>query len=463
MFKQDSICALSSPNGSGAIGLIRVSGPDAISIVQSHFKGKELKDQKGQSLHFGRFMVNEELVDEILLSLFKNPNSYTGEDLVEISCHGSSYIIQEIIQALLKSGIRLAKPGEFTQRAFLNGKLDLSQAEAVSDLIASENKASHDLAMNQMKGGFSKEIEALREELIHFTALIELELDFSEEDVEFADRTALMELIQRVLKMVRQLMDSFSTGQAIKNGIPVAIMGKPNAGKSTLLNALLKEDKAIVSEIAGTTRDSIEDVVNIEGIAYRFIDTAGIRDTEDQIEKIGIQRAFQMMEKASLILYLADVNQDEAESQVEINQILERKSSSQTFILLANKVDEYQGNINQHILNQGPIPEISKCLFISSQDQDSVNLVQASISEIMQGKMTNHEGAVVSNLRHYESLEKSYNSLLRVEQGMNENITGDFLALDIRQALFYLGEITGRIDIDEDILGAIFSSFCIGK
>jgi len=455
----NTICALSTPQGSGAIGLIRLSGENALKIANKIFEGKDLESVATQSLHFGKIIDGEEIVDEVLVSVFKAPNSYTGENVVEISAHGSSYILSKILSLLIQTGARMAKAGEFTQRAYLNGKMDLVQAEAVTDLIASETKAAHDLAINQMRGGFSNKINALREELIHFASLIELELDFSEEDVEFADRKDLKDLVDKILKIIHQLVASFSTGNVLKNGIPVAILGQPNVGKSTLLNLLLNEDKAIVSDIAGTTRDSIEDTVNIEGIAFRFIDTAGLRDTEDVVENIGIERSYQKAEKASLILYMIDASKDSVE---DINNHLEalktRLGSKKQILVLANKIDQNAGGSN----SEGyPIEE--ETIYISALKAEGIDTLLQKLQSIAKEKMQFQNEVIVSNIRHQEALKKAAESLERVEEGLNTNITGDFLAMDIRQALHHLGEITGSIEVDRDILGNIFSRFCIGK
>ena len=460
MIQNDTICALSTPAGSGAIGVIRLSGEKSIHLVEEIFVGKKLSSQQTQSLHFGKIMDGKEVIDEVMLSLFKAPKSYTGENVVEISCHGSSYILTQVIQLLLEKGARLANPGEFTQRAFLNGKMDLAQAEAVADLIASESKAAHDIALNQMRGGFSKKIQELRNELIQFTSLIELELDFGEEDVEFADRDDLKALVDKLLQMIHQLVASFSTGNVMKNGIPVAIVGQPNVGKSTLLNALLNEEKAIVSEIAGTTRDSIEDTVNIGGLTFRFIDTAGIRETEDVIESIGIKRTFQMVEKAALILYLVDaVNDTKEEIEKSIDLIRSKfKAGDKQLIVLANKID--QGELSQLKTKFSDKEEV---LYISALQQKGLDVLSSRLEIIAKQKMKSGNDVIVSNARHHQALKTAGEALQRVRDGLEQNITGDFLAMDIRQALHYLGEITGTIEIDRDILGNIFSKFCIGK
>lgn len=464
--ENDTICALSTPSGSGALGVIRLSGPEAINIVHTIFDGRDLRKQKGQSLHFGKILDGDQIIDEVLVSLFKGPHSFTGEDTVEISCHGSAYILSQVLNLLIKKGARLAKPGEYTMRAFSNGKMDLAQAEAVADLIASESKAAHQLALNQMRGGFSEKINQLREELIHFTSLIELELDFSEEDVEFADRDDLKSLVNKLLQMIQNLVDSFSTGNVLKNGIPVAIIGQPNVGKSTLLNALLNEEKAIVSEIAGTTRDSIEDEIKIGGVSFRFIDTAGIRETEDVVENIGIKRTYQMLEKANIILYLIDAIDDTKEKiQTNISSIQEKiKNTDKELILLANKIDKENlaaDSVPDSIQNK--IPSDVNCIFLSAEKKKNIDSLENYLKQLAEEKLKNASNVMVSNARHYEALKKAGEALERVANGLEQNITGDFLAMDIRQSLFYLGEITGTIEIDRDILGSIFSKFCIGK
>jgi tRNA modification GTPase len=462
----DTICALSTPSGSGAIGVIRLSGSKAVAIANSIFEGKNLEQQKGQTLHFGKITNGEEVIDEVLISLFKGPNSYTGEDTIEISCHGSSYILSKVLELLLEKGANLAKPGEFTMRSFMNGKMDLAQAEAVGDLIAAESKAAHGLALNQMRGGFSKKIADLRHELIQFTALIELELDFAEEDVEFANRSDLKDLVNNLVDMINGLLNSFATGNVMKNGIPVAIVGQPNVGKSTLLNALLNEDKAIVSEIAGTTRDSIEDEVKIGGIAFRFIDTAGIRETTDIVEKIGIQRTFQMIEKANVVLYLVDVVLDTKE---EIHQVIadiqsKLEGGEKQLIVLANKADKGGFDLSEIPEEfSSKFPDGIEPIYLSALKKLRLEKLTTTLEEIAKTTLNNGSDVVVSNLRHYEALKSAGNALNRVQNGLDTNITGDFLAMDIRQSLHFLGEITGTIEIDRDILGTIFSQFCIGK
>lgn len=466
MFEKDTICALSTPAGSGAIGVIRLSGPDAIQILQKVFVGKDLTKQKGQSLHFGKIEKEGENIDEVLVSLFKAPHSYTGEDVVEVSCHGSSYILSRVMQVFMEEGARIANPGEYTMRAFANGKMDLVQAEAVADLIASESKAAHQLALNQMRGGFSKKILVLREELIHFTSMIELELDFAEEDVEFADRDDLKDLVDRILNMLQELIQSFATGNVMKNGIPVAIIGQPNVGKSTLLNALLKEDKAIVSEIAGTTRDSIEDEVKIGGISFRFIDTAGIRETEDVVENIGIKRTFEMVDKAMIVLYLVDAIEANADAVQEMIADIQTKiaGKDKQLIVLANKIDRGSFDVS-HIPEKvkQKFPEGIEPIYLSALKEYQLDSLTEHLEKIAKEKMAGANQVMVSNVRHHQALRKAEEAMLRVRQGLEQNITGDFLAMDIRQGLHFLGEITGSIEIDRDILGHIFSNFCIGK
>jgi tRNA modification GTPase len=446
----DTITALSTAPGLGAIAVIRVSGPEAIAVCDSLFS-RSLSEAKSHSLHYGDLKDGDKLLDEVVIALFRGPNSYTGEDTIEISCHGSPFIQREIIAALLDRGIRLADPGEFTMRAFANGKMDLSQAEAVADLIASESAAAHDIALKQLRGGFSKEIAALRERLIHFASLIELELDFAEEDVEFADRQDLKKLVDEIKSVVKALVDSFATGNVVKSGVPVAILGAPNMGKSTLLNALLNEDRAIVSEIAGTTRDTIEDSVTIDGIQFRFIDTAGIRDTEDTIETIGIERAWEKARDASVVLYMVDATTVTEADIIEIENGFRTNVTNEhtRFILIGNKADT--GTPNTDLTD----------LTISAKSGEGLDELKNYLSELIASGL-NAENSIVTNARHYEALSKALASLIEVRKGLNNNITGDFLAIDIRKALHHLGEITGVITT-EDLLGNIFSKFCIGK
>ncbi|MCK5443301.1 MAG: tRNA uridine-5-carboxymethylaminomethyl(34) synthesis GTPase MnmE [Maribacter sp.] len=470
MIPNDMIIALATPSGAGAIAVIRISGTNVIHFVNPFFKSirpKDLTQQKSHTIHLGHIVDGNRTLDETLVSIFKGPNSYTGEDVVEISCHGSPYIQQQLIQLFLRNGCRMADAGEFTLRAFLNGKLDLSQAEAVADLIASENEASHQIAMQQMRGGFSNEIKKLRDELLNFASLIELELDFAEEDVEFADRAQFKDLLFRIRKVLKGLIDSFAVGNVIKNGIPVAIVGEPNVGKSTLLNALLNEERAIVSEIAGTTRDTIEDEISIGGIGFRFIDTAGIRDTQDVVESIGIKRTFEKMKQAQVVVYLLDASsagskQSSFEGVItEIGKI-RNKYPQKPLILVGNKVDrlsEMQRNIQDVTLNA-----IEGATFqaLSAKTGEGVEALKTQLLEFVNtGALRNNE-TIVSNTRHYNALLKALEEVEKVQLGMDDEISGDLLAIDIRQALYHFGEITGEITSD-DLLGNIFANFCIGK
>lgn len=469
MIPQETIVALATPSGAGAIAVIRLSGKDAISIASEVFQsvsGKDITKQKTHTIHLGHITDNGKIYDQVLLSIFKGPNSYTGENVIEISCHGSTFIQQQIIQLLLRKGAKMAQAGEFTLRAFLNGKLDLSQAEAVADLIASDNEASHQIAMQQMRGGFSNEIAKLREELLNFASLIELELDFAEEDVEFADRTQFHELLERIEFVLKRLIDSFAVGNVIKNGIPVAIVGEPNVGKSTLLNALLNEERAIVSDIAGTTRDTIEDELIINGIGFRFIDTAGIRETQDHVESIGIQKTFEKIEQAQVVLYLVDSSQltvnnlDELKN--EIAQI-RNKYPQKTLISIFNKKDLLLSNLIQKLeeeltTNDGH----QKTLFISAKNKEGIeDLKNALLSFVNTGALRNNE-TIVTNTRHYDSLLKALEEVQKVKWGLDSRLSSDLMAIDIRSALHYFGEITGEVTNDE-LLGNIFANFCIGK
>jgi tRNA modification GTPase len=450
----DTIVALATPQGLGAIGVIRLSGNKAIEIVNLMFPSKNLLIQATHTLHVGLLKNNGEVLDEVVVGLYKNPKSYTGEDVVEISCHGSAFIQEKIIQAIVQNGCRIAKAGEFTQRAFLNGKLDLTQAEAVADLIASNTEASRNTALKNIRGGFSNTLSALREELIKFSALIELELDFSQEDVEFADRTQLNNLIHHLYSTTQTLLQSFKLGNVIKNGVQVAIIGKPNAGKSTLLNTLLNENRAIVSEIAGTTRDTIEEVLNIDGVLFRLIDTAGIRThTSDTIESIGVEKSYEKMRVANLILYLFDVNEiDEAALQEVVNDFEQQQFN---YLLVGNKVDIEQNAIRK-------FEKFSNTLFISAKGQQNITHLKTElVNKAIDGQI-NTEATIVTNARHFDALQKLFNAIEDVHEGLNQNIQSDLLALDIRQALYYLGEITGEIT-NEDQLDFIFSKFCIGK
>lgn len=451
----DTIVAMATPQGVGAIAVIRLSGMDAIKITNKVFKGKNLENQPSHTIHFGTIRDGDKIIDEVLVSLFVSPRSFTKENVVEISTHGSSYIINQVIKLLIRHGARPAKPGEFTQRAFLNGQFDLAQAEAVADLIHSDSEASHQAALNQMRGGFSGEIQRLREELIHFASMIELELDFVEEDVEFASRDDLRALVEKLLRVVEQLIASFDLGNVIKNGVPTVIAGKPNAGKSTLLNALLNEEKAIVSDIAGTTRDFIEDEINIGGIIFRFIDTAGLRETTDTIEAIGVSRTQEKMKTASLILYLFDLGDTDM---VEINRDVNKlENLGVPFIKVANKTDKGNTQFINELKSEHP-----DTVFISAGQKENLDLLRDRILELVNLDKFRTGNTVITNIRHYDSLNRTRESLLDVLTGLDSRVTNDFLAMDIRRSLHYLGEITGEITTD-DLLANIFSKFCIGK
>ena len=464
MLDQSTICAISTPPGIGGIAVIRLSGKDAIPITdkiyESPLNNKKLAAQQPNTLHFGAVKSCSDLIDEVVVSLFKAPHSFTGEDIVEISCHGSVYIQQQILQLLISNGARLARPGEFTQRAFLNGKMDLSQAEAVADLIASGNAAAHKLAISQMRGGFSREINQLRAELLKFAALIELELDFSEEDVEFADRSLLIELSTRIANLLRKLTESFRLGNVIKNGIPVAIIGETNVGKSTLLNALLNEDKAIVSDIHGTTRDVIEDVVNIDGTLFRFSDTAGIRETTDLIESMGIERSYNQLVKAEIVLLVTDIS-GPVESIFDRIVKIRKKMADQQLIIIANKVD-IASEIAQKKFSGFSLQPNEKLVFIAAKSRANLDELILLMKRAVDFDSIGPGEIIVSNVRHYEALTLAFNAIEKVIDGLKTGISGDFLAQDIRECLHYLGEITGEVSTDE-ILGHIFKHFCIGK
>lgn len=451
----DVIVALATPQGVGAIGVIRLSGKGAIELVDQLFVSKKLVDQPANTLHVGLLMDDGVKLDEVVVSLFKGPRSYTGEDVVEISCHGSAFILQQIISTCIRKGARLATPGEFTLRAFLHGKMDLVQAEAVADLIASGTKAAQETALNQVRGGFSHVLSQLREELIKFSALIELELDFSQEDVEFADRRSLIDLLIRISVTVKDLLQSFQLGNVIKNGVSVAIVGKPNAGKSTLLNALLKENRAIVSAIAGTTRDTIEEVLNIDGILFRLIDTAGIREGADEIEAIGVEKSKEKMRNADLVLYLFDAT---TETNVTLAEVVnELKQTAKQWLLVGNKVDE-----QQELEGKQAYFGIEDALYISAKEDKGLTAVRAALVDKVTHGTINTEQIIVTNARHYQALEKVALSIVAIQRGIDQQLPGDLLAIDIRQCLHYLGEITGQIS-NEDQLDFIFSKFCIGK
>lgn len=456
----ETIVALATPPGEGAIGVIRLSGAEAVAIATILFKGKKLSEQPSHTLHFGRIAdpATGETVDEVVVSLYLGPKSYTGEDVVEISCHGSNYVLSRVISLCTQQGAVMAKPGEFTQRAFLNGRLDLTQAEAVADLIASQSGAAHHAAMHNLRGGFRDELSAMREQLIQFSALIELELDFSQEDVEFADRTQLYALINGLTHTVDHLVRSFSLGNVIRNGVKVAIIGKPNAGKSTLLNALLNEERAIVSEIAGTTRDTIEETMNINGVLFRLIDTAGIREhTSDTIESIGIARSRKAMQEADIVIYLFDVNEDTDTVRRELETI---EAQGVHYIAAGNKTDE-QG---LHVAREKflLLMEAHPLLFISAKQKENIQELKQRLYDIVAEGNNMQEGTIITNARHHAALQEVLRSLQDVRNGMDQNIPSDLIALDIRRCLHFLGEITGEITT-EDKLDYIFSKFCIGK
>lgn len=468
---KDTIVALATPSGAGAIAVIRVSGQNAVNIVAALFrsvKGKDLKKQKTHTLHLGHIVDGQRTLDEVLVAIFLGNKSYTGEPTVEISCHGSTYIQQEIIQLLLRNGCRMANAGEFTLRAFLNGKMDLSQAEAVADLIASDTEASHQVAMQQMRGGFSNEIKHLRDELLNFASLIELELDFSEEDVEFANREQFEALLKRIENVLKKLIDSFAVGNVLKNGIPVAIVGEPNVGKSTLLNALLNEDRAIVSDIAGTTRDTIEDEISIGGIGFRFIDTAGIRDTQDVVETIGIKKTFEKIDQAQVVILLLNTEnftEYRSKLQKEVEDI-HHKHPLKPLVIIANKIDRLtpEERLTIESFLGELVDERNKFhyLLLSAKTGEGVEALQNKLLDLVNtGALRNNE-TIVTNSRHYDALLKALEEIQKVQQGMELGISGDLLAIDIRQALFHFGEITGEITTD-DLLGNIFANFCIGK
>jgi tRNA modification GTPase len=492
-----TIVALATPPGVGAIGIIRLSGPRSILLADKIFKGKRLENQPSHTAHFGKIVAADgRILDEVLITIFKGPNSYTGEDTAEISCHGSPYILQEIIQLCLENGSRLADPGEFTLRAFLNGKMDLTQAEAVADLIASESAAAHEVAIRQLRGGFKNEIQKLREELIHFASLVELELDFGEEDVEFADRNDLKRLVNQIRAHLRPLIQSFALGNALKMGVSTVIAGRPNAGKSTLLNALLNEERAIVSDIAGTTRDTIEEVLNIQGVQFRLIDTAGIREAQDTIEAIGVARTMEKIEQAAIIVYVWDVAG--GMTIAELYEDLDRLSKSSRLgksdlVVVCNKMDRnpmfktewlldptlpdihpyllgdssihHSSSIIHHpssIIHSSSIIHHSSLIPVSAKNQMNIEFLKQKLFETTAGEGLQTGSTIVTNARHHDALRRADAALEEVLTGLDANITGDFVAQDIRRSLAYLGEITGEIGV-EDLLGNIFGKFCIGK
>ena len=467
MLSKGTIIAPSTPPGSGAIAIIRISGSESIKLTDSFFKSKsgiKLSSSKSFKLVLGDFIVDNKTIDQVLISVFKKPNSYTGEDLVEISCHGSSYIKQKIIKSYIDMGIELAQPGEFTLRAYLNKKLDLSQAEAVSDLISSETKSEHQIAINQIKGDFSTAIELLRQKLIEFTSLIELELDFSEEDVKFANRKDLNKLINDIKNKLKSLIDSFKYGNVIKDGIPVTIAGRPNSGKSSLINALLKEEKAIVSDIPGTTRDVIEDTLIIDGLKFRFIDTAGLRKTNDKIESLGIEKAKEKIKKAKVLLYLFDRNDISLKEIIKENNDLFHDDL--LIILIENKIDlienygnsQFYKNLNKEINKSS----ISNFISLSTFNDDHIEKLKKLLIKNFK-KFINNNDIIISNTRHYNALTKALKSINEVVKSLKNNVTGDLLSIDLKESIYQIGLISGKIDIDQDILSSIFSKFCIGK
>ena len=460
----DTIVALATPPGVGAIGVIRLSGPSAFGIVNQLFPSKDLEQQATHTAHVGLLKENGEALDEVVVTLFKGPRSYTGENVVEVSGHGSPYVLQRILDACMRGGARLARPGEFTQRAFLHGKLDLAQAEAVADLIAANTAATQRNALHNIRGGFSAELKQLREQLISFSALIELELDFSQEDVEFADRSQLYALVTGAHERVSKLADSFQLGNVMKNGVSVAIIGKPNAGKSTLLNALLNENRAIVSEIAGTTRDTIEEVINIDGILFRFIDTAGIREhTTDQIEQIGVEKSREKMQQADIVIYLFDVN---TMAPADLEQVQrEFDAAGYKYLLVGNQIDKSTGRVapvGWHRSGGTGRVDSSRLIMISAKQGLHVELLKERLVDLVLGGQVSGDTTIVTNARHYHALQEILRSLMDIRNGLDTHLPGDLLALDIRRCLQYVGEITGEVS-NEDLLDYIFSKFCIGK
>ncbi len=455
MINQETIVALATPQGVGAIGVIRLSGADAFTITQKVWRGKDLTKQPSHTILYGHIVDGDSELDEVMVSLFRAPKSFTTEDVVEISCHGSPYILEQILKLLLTKGARMAAPGEFTMRAFLNGRIDLSQAEAVADLIASDSAAAHEIAIRQMRGGFADQIKSLRGQLVNFASLIELELDFSEEDVEFVHRNELIKIIEKIKVVLTPLIESFKYGNVIKNGVPVAIVGKPNAGKSTLLNALLNEERAIVSHIAGTTRDTIEEVLHIDGIAYRLIDTAGLRHTTDEIEQIGVERSYDKIKTASILLYMTDAGliSDAHDLAKEMNAAA---AFEVPYLLIANKSDLCENSVKEHLT------QLENVVLISAKNISGIDQLKKKLSSMIQSQKVTAPDMTVANIRHYEALKNAYSSLDAVLEGIDHEITTDLIAFELRQALEHLGEISGEVTNDE-ILGNIFSKFCIGK
>ncbi len=464
MSDQQTICAVATAPGSGAIAVIRLSGKNAIELANNFFqsatKNKKLINQAANTIHYGSLVDNDKIIDEVVVAIFKAPHSFTGENIVEISCHGSTYIQQTILQLFIDNGARMATPGEFSKRAFLNGKMDLSQAEAIADLISAQSKAAHSVALNQMRGGVSNEIKSLRNELVQFTSLVELELDFGEEDVEFANREQLLKLSNNIHQLIKRLTNSFSYGNALKNGLPVAIVGDANVGKSTLLNTLLNEEKAIVSEIAGTTRDVIEDVVIIDGIQFRFIDTAGIRTTNDHVETIGIERTFQKIEQAEIVLTMIDATSSFNNIIMFLTRMSEKLHTKHTALVI-NKTDLISNDDLEELERMGSEMQFPT-LSISASKREGIDTLIHFLIKSFRDKGYSDNDVIITNLRHYESLTQAGKSIERVIEGLHAGISGDFLSQDIRECLYYLGSITGEVSTDE-ILGNIFKNFCIGK
>ena len=460
---QDTICALATANGIGAIGIIRISGNDALSIVQKSFKGKDLSQQKSHTVHYGYFMDEVEVIDEVMLSIFLAPKSFTTENSVEISFHGSPHIGKKILETLIKNGARMAKAGEFTMRAFMNGRIDLSQAEAIADIIAAENEASRKVAMSQLKGGISNEISILRNDLLNFASLVELELDFAEEDVEFADRTALTQLLNKIEFKLKSLIDSFQYGNAIKSGVAVAIIGKPNAGKSTLLNALLKEERAIVSEIAGTTRDTIEEILHIKGNAFRLIDTAGLRETEDTIEAIGVVKAKEKVAQADILVYLIDANTKDLSEDVAMLNELMRVDMKTIVCITKSELSHNNLALKENIVrNFQHLTSDLQLMEISAKENIHLQELKDEFSNYVENLKTTESNVVITNQRHYEALQKSIEAVYKVKDAITHQISTELLAYELRNSLEHLGEISGEFTNDE-LLGNIFSKFCIGK